>query len=329
MRKRRKKIVKFIFILTGTIVFVILLVTSLMFLLVYTGYYGTLPGKTEITSIRNEEASLVFSVDDELIGKIFASNRTNISLNDIPEHFKNAVIATEDRRFYEHKGYDTRSYARVIVRTILIRDPGGGGGSTITQQLVKNLYGRKDFGWLSIPVNKIREAIIARRFEKYYSKNEIFLLYFNTVPFGEDLYGVESASQRYFNKSASELKIQESAVLAGMLKANTLYNPKLNPQNALHRRNTVLNLMKETGYIEEHEEMAEEYLVPFQIPEEIQKTIECPPFHMKGIKGFLFRLFGNKSETEKEIDEDSLEIDKDKNKKSFSTSFSKKRQKIV
>ncbi|MCX6255867.1 MAG: transglycosylase domain-containing protein, partial [Bacteroidia bacterium] len=135
------------------------------------------------------------------------------------------------------------------MKSILLGDNSGGGGSTLTQQLVKNLYGRNDFGFLSLPVNKIKEIIIASRIEDVYTKEELLLLYLNSVPFGEDVYGVESAANRYFNKPASELKIEESAVLVGMLKANTYFNPQLNPENSLARRNLVLNLMGEEHYL--------------------------------------------------------------------------------
>ncbi|MEI8225643.1 MAG: transglycosylase domain-containing protein [Bacteroidota bacterium] len=217
--------------------------------MIYFGGFGLLPDKNALSAISNEEASLVFSSDSILIGKYFAQNRTNINWEQIPVHLKRALIATEDKRFFNHKGYDSRSYFRVLLKSILLGDNSGGGGSTLTQQLVKNLYGRNDFGFLSLPVNKIKEIIIASRIEDIYTKEELLLLYLNSVPFGEDVYGVESAAHRYFNKPASELNIEESAVLVGMLKANTYFNPQLNPENSLARRNLVLNLMEKEHYL--------------------------------------------------------------------------------
>jgi penicillin-binding protein 1A len=217
--------------------------------LVYLDVFGRLPDNEKLSSIINEEASLVYSSDTVIIGKIFAENRTNIKLEQIPDHLKKALIATEDKRFYSHIGYDSRSYLRVLFKSILMRDQTGGGGSTITQQLIKNLYGRQYSGFLKIPINKIKELITAKRIEKIYTKDEILLLYLNSVPFGEDLFGIESAANRFFNKSVNELKIQESAVLVGMLKANTYYNPRLNPKNSLQRRNTVLQLMNNEQYL--------------------------------------------------------------------------------
>lgn len=227
----------------------ILILLFLLFISVWIGIFGPLPSIDELKEIHNEEASLVYSSDHVLLGKYFAENRTNISIEEIPEHLIQALIATEDKRFFEHEGYDTRSYLRVIFKTLLLRDKSSGGGSTITQQLVKNLYGRKNHSILSLPVSKLKEAIIASRLEDVYCKEEILVLYLNSVPFGEEVFGVEAASIRYFNKSAKELKIQESAVLIGILKANTYYNPRMNPENAISRRNQILALMYQQNYI--------------------------------------------------------------------------------
>lgn len=244
-RKLLKIVLKYVFVFISSVILLI----GLLFFLIYFGGFGLLPDKNALSAISNEEASLVFSSDSILIGKYFAQNRTNINWEQIPVHLKRALIATEDKRFFNHKGYDSRSYFRVLLKSILLGDNSGGGGSTLTQQLVKNLYGRNDFGFLSLPVNKIKEIIIASRIEDIYTKEELLLLYLNSVPFGEDVYGVESAAHRYFNKPASELNIEESAVLVGMLKANTYFNPQLNPENSLARRNLVLNLMEKEHYL--------------------------------------------------------------------------------
>lgn len=226
-----------------------MIILSLFFFSVWIGIFGPLPTTNEINSIYNEEASVVFSSDGKILGKFFAENRTNVSMDNIPMHLIQALIATEDKRFFEHEGYDIKSYFRVIFKTLLLGDRSSGGGSTITQQLVKNLYGRKNHSILSMPISKLKEAIIASRMEEVYSKNEILALYLNSVPFGEEVFGVEAASIRYFNKSASELNIQESAVLVGILKANTYYNPRLNPKNAIKRRNQILALMQQQDYL--------------------------------------------------------------------------------
>ncbi|MCK7538266.1 MAG: transglycosylase domain-containing protein [Marinilabiliales bacterium] len=177
-------------------------------------------------------------------GKFYSQNRTEIPYDQIPRHLSGALVATEDARFYDHSGIDSKSLFRVLVKTILFNDPSSGGGSTITQQLAKNMYGRKDYLILSLFLNKTREALLARRIEKVFTKEEILTLYLNTVSFGENLYGIEAASLRYFNKKTAELNVEEAAVLTGMLKANTSFNPRLYPENALKRRNVVLQQME-------------------------------------------------------------------------------------
>ncbi len=238
-------------ILPGVAAFLATIALALLafFLIVYFGAFGHLPDKKELSAINNEEASLVFSADSVLTGEFFAENRTNIHWKDVPDHLVKALIATEDKRFFTHPGYDTRSYFRVFLKSILLGDNSGGGGSTLTQQLLKNLYGRNDYGLISMPVNKIKEIILAARIENVYSKQEIILLYLNSVPFGDEVYGVETASHRYFNKPTRDLSVQESAVLVGLLKANTHFNPRLNPANSLARRNTVLSLMEKEHYL--------------------------------------------------------------------------------
>lgn len=243
-KPRFKKYLKYFLIAISSL----LLLGMLFFFAVYIGIFGSLPNKATLAAISNQEASQVISSDIVIIGKYFAQNRTNIAWNQVPDHLKNALIATEDKRFFTHKGYDIQSYFRVFFKSILWGD-NKGGGSTLTQQLVKNLYGRDNFSVLSMPVNKIKEIIIATRIENMYSKEELLLLYLNSVPFGENLYGVETASHRYFNKSASKLKVEESAVLVGLLKANTYFNPRLNPKNSIERRNMVLDLMGKQGYL--------------------------------------------------------------------------------
>lgn len=221
----------------------------LIWLLVWMGVFGHIPTRKQLANIQQEEATLVYSADQKLIGKYFAENRTNVVWDDIPSYLIDALIATEDVRFYEHAGIDFWAMMRVLGRTILLQDESAGGGSTITQQLAKNLYGRKRFWPLTILINKSKELILAKRIEDVYSKDEILVLYLNTVPFGEDVYGVESASQRYFNKSVDELTLLEASTLVGMLKANTYYNPYLHPDRARSRRNVVLSQMAKYEFL--------------------------------------------------------------------------------
>lgn len=215
--------------------------------LVRSGVFGDLPTEEELSSIQHEQATLVLDRDGELIGKLFAEDRTNVTYKDLPKHLVNALVATEDARFFSHQGVDGRSYIRVFFRTLLGRDRSGGGGSTISQQIIKNLYGRERHGLLTIPVNKMKEALVAQRLERVLKKEDVLLLYLNSVPFGENTFGVEAAAQRYFGKSARKLLVQESAVLVGMLKANTKYNPRLHPQDSKGRRDQVFEQMLKHG----------------------------------------------------------------------------------
>lgn len=220
---------------------------------VWAGVFGRLPDSDDILSIRNYLASEVYSSDGTLVGKYFVQNRTGAHLDEIPEDLIHALVATEDARFYEHNGVDTRSLLRVIFKTILLNDASSGGGSTLTQQLVKNTYGRENYSFLSMPVAKVKEIILAQRFEETFTKEQILELYLNTVGFGENVYGIETASQRYFNKKTKDLNIEECAVLVGLLKGNTLYNPRRNPERALNRRNTVLDQMAKYEYLTERQ----------------------------------------------------------------------------
>ncbi len=242
--KRLFKIVWKLFVL-------LIFLLGLLFAAIYYDVFGHLYSVNELKNFKNETASLVLAEEGEIIGKFFAENRTNISYDQLPKHLINALIATEDARYFEHEGVDSRSLIRVLFKTILLQKKSSGGGSTITQQLAKNMFGRSKFGPLSMPINKTKEIILANRLERIYSKNDILTLYLNTVPFGENVKGIEAASRRFFNKSTKDLEIEEAAVLVGLLKANTYYNPRLYPDHALRRRNIVLDQMEKYNYLSE------------------------------------------------------------------------------
>lgn len=225
----------------------------LLVFFVYIGVFGRIPSMEDLKKIDNHSASLVYSVDGKIMGGYYLENRQTIGNKDISPYVKDALIATEDSRFFEHKGLDFISLGRVVVKTIFMGDRAQGGGSTISQQLAKNLFQRKKLGPLSLLVNKIREAFIASRLEKAFTKEEILTMYLNTVPFGEDVYGIEAASQRFFQKRSRFLNPAESATLVGMLAANTAYNPRLNPEKSQARRNIVLKRMQEQGFIKQKE----------------------------------------------------------------------------
>lgn len=217
--------------------------------MVYLGVFGHLASVKELQNIQNYESSEIYSNEKVLLGKYFLQDRTNVQYKDLPEHLIEALIATEDIRFYEHNGIDKRSAMRVIFKSILFQNQSAGGGSTLHQQLVKNLYPRKKLSVLSMPVNKFREMIVGVRLHRAYIKNEILELYLNTVSFGENTYGIETASKRFFNKLPRNLKVEESALLVGMLKATNNYNPRQNPERAKSRRNLVLTQMLKNNYL--------------------------------------------------------------------------------
>lgn len=227
----------------------IFLIFGLFYLSIYWGWWGKIPDTAELRDLKQNEATEVFSSEGKLIGKYYIFDRQPVLYEELPQHLIDALIATEDVRFYDHSGIDNRSLLRVFVKTILMGDESAGGGSTITLQLAKNLFGRNDYGYLSIVVNKLRESIIARRLEEIYSKEEIIGLYFNTVPFSDNTYGIESAARKFFSTTTKDLDLLQSATLVGTLKASHYYNPRLFPQRSLERRNVVLHQMNKYGYL--------------------------------------------------------------------------------
>jgi penicillin-binding protein 1A len=220
-----------------------------LFALVYIGTFGQLPDSNTLIKIKEPVASEVYSKDNKLLGRYYVENRSNVTFKEISPNMINALIATEDNRFYEHRGIDEWALVRVVVKTIFMVDRSSGGGSTLSQQVVKNIFGRKNYGPLTLPVSKIRESIIAYRLEKLYSKEEILTLYLNTVPFGENTFGIELAAERFFSVRPNKLTVPQAATLVGMLKANNSYNPRINPERSLQRRNTVISQMVKYKYI--------------------------------------------------------------------------------
>jgi penicillin-binding protein 1A len=215
-----------------------------LFLAVWSGVLGRVPSHEELRLIENPSSSEVYSSDSVLLGRYFIQERSDIRYDQIPTHVVDALLSVEDVRFYNHNGVDYRSLVRVLVKGGLFQSKTSGGGSTLTQQLAKNLFPRKRFWILSVLVNKMREIVIAARLEKVYDKKELLTLYLNTVPFGDSAFGIESASMRFFTKSAKELTPDQGAVLIGMLKATHYYNPRLFPARSRERRNLVLAQMR-------------------------------------------------------------------------------------
>ncbi len=239
--------------LAGKIAAILFLLGFLFFMLVFLGVFGPVPSKQQLHQINNPVASEVYSADGKILGRYYVENRSTVTFDEISPNVINALIATEDSRFYEHRGIDELALFRVFIKSIIMHHKSSGGGSTISQQIAKNLYPRVDYGPFSMPVNKLREAIIAYRLERIYSKHQVLAMYLNTVPFAENIFGIEVAAERFFSKTPKNLSVTEAAVLVGMLKANNYYNPRTHPERAKKRRNVVINQMAKYNYITKKE----------------------------------------------------------------------------
>ncbi len=231
------------------------LLLILIFTLISAEVFGPMPTFEDLENPENNLASQVFSHDNKLLGKYYYQNRSYVEFKELSPNIVNALLATEDIRFQKHSGIDPRGLARVIFKTILLGQSSG-GGSTITQQLAKNLFPRDTTRYKSriaylgnLAINKFKEWVTAVKLEKNYTKKEIIVMYLNTVPFGGQSYGIKSAAKTFFNTYPDSLEIHEAATLVGVLKAPTRYSPILNPERCLERRNIVLNQMNRYNFI--------------------------------------------------------------------------------
>jgi penicillin-binding protein 1A len=225
------------------VVFVIILFTMISL-----GWLGFMPSFNDLENPQTNLATEVYSADGELLGKYYLENRSPCKFEELSPNLVNALIATEDARYYKHSGVDARALGRVLFGVATgIRQ---GGGSTITQQLAKNLFPRDpDASSFKKVLTKLKEWVIASKLEREYSKNEIIAMYFNTVDFGSNSMGIKSAAATFFGKLPADLSYQESALLVGMLKAPTQYSPRKNPNASLNRRNTVLAQLEKYDYL--------------------------------------------------------------------------------
>ena len=228
----------------------------LLLLLTRLGAFGKLPTFEELENPKSNLATEIYSDDGEMIGSFFIQNRSYVDYNELSPALVAALISTEDMRFYSHSGIDFISLARVAVKTLALGNRRQGGGSTITQQLDKNLYPRDTAVYNNpiskgskLVISKLKEWITAVMLEYNYTKEEIITMYLNTVPYGSNAYGIKSAARTFFNKLPSELNVQEAAMLVGVVNAPTRYSPRSNPDRALARRNTVISRMREKGYL--------------------------------------------------------------------------------
>lgn len=261
-----KKLWRYFFIgLIGVVVFL---------LMVKVGLFGKMPDIDELENPKTSLASEVYSADKVLMGKYYYENRANCEFKELPKNLINALVATEDIRFYKHSGIDIKALTRALV--FLGKD---GGASTISQQLAKNLFHSRSTFLPARMLQKLKEMIIAVELEKRYTKDEIVMLYFNTVPFGGNSFGIKSAAKTFFSKEPKKLAVEESAMLVGMLKGSTLYNPVRNPERAVKRRNVVLTQMHKYDFLTDGEfEIAKETPLTLKISVQNQNEGIAPYF---------------------------------------------------
>ena len=239
----QKKFWKLFFIGLGTV--------GIFFLFASWGIFGSMPSFEDLENPDSNLATEIIATDGVVIGKYFQKNRSQLKYSDLPKNLVQALVATEDARFYEHSGIDGRGTLRAISSLGT-----SGGASTLTQQLAKQLFHGEGSKFLPFRiVQKVKEWIIAIRLERQYTKNEIIAMYCNVYDFGNNSVGVSSAAKTYFSKEPKDLTIDESAILVGMFKNSGLYNPIRNPQGVKNRRNVVLSQMEKGDIITEDQKI--------------------------------------------------------------------------
>ena len=223
-----------------------IILLTILVIMINNGLVGYMPSLAELENPQSAISSDALATDGTLLGRYYVLDRSNSKFSEISPNVINALIATEDSRFYEHAGIDPIATLRVVFR--LGR---AGGGSTVSQQLAKNLFPRTSQSFLTLPFMKLKEWVLAVKLERNLTKNEILTLYLNTVPFGDNVYGIKNASLTFYNKTPDKVSIDEAAALIGMLKGNTIYNPRSHPKKSRERRNVVLEQMYKYNYINE------------------------------------------------------------------------------
>ena len=245
----KKKMKKFLFIFWGLVAAPFFLIFLLVFM-VSMEWFGSLPKIEDLQNPQINLATEIISSDGKILGKYYAENRVNVKYKDLSPFLVNALIATEDIRFESHSGVDLRGLFRVLFRTVLGGDQSGGGGSTLSQQLAKNLFPReKKLPKWKMAVQKIKEWIIAAHLEKQYTKEEVLTMYLNKFDFINLAVGIKSASKIYFDVTPDSLKLEQAALLVGMCQNPTKYNPQRKVEAATNRRNIVLSQMVKYGYL--------------------------------------------------------------------------------
>ena len=277
--------------------------------------FGKSPSMYDIAHPKQAEASIVYSADGKVLGRYYRENRIPVEYDEISPMLVNALVSTEDERFYEHHGIDFPGVAAAMKDMLLHHE--ARGASTITQQLVKNMFRtRTEYSTgltgfipgVRLLVMKTKEWVTAVKIEFKYSKEEILTMYLNTVDFGSNAYGIRTAAKTYFNTTPAKLKTEQSAVLVGMLKATTTYNPRINPKNSLRRRNVVLgNLLNKKFLTREEFDSLKE--IPIKLDfQSVKPTDGIAPYFRDVLAEELQKDGGWCKENEKDLYGDGLRI---------------------
>ena len=256
------------------------------------GAFGRLPSFEELGNPKSNLATEIYAADGELIGSFYVQNRSYVDYEDLSPALVAALVSTEDARFYTHSGIDFISLSRVAIKTLALGRRDQGGGSTITQQLAKNLFPRDTTSYRNplvrggrMVVTKLKEWVTAVKLEYNYTKEEIIAMYLNTVFYGSNSYGIKAAARTFFDKDPSELNIQEAALLVGVVNAPTRYSPVRNPDLSLARRNVVMTRMKQQHYLTRHQLDSLE-----QLPIDLHFT---PISHNDGVATYFREMIRN------------------------------------
>ena len=245
---KKSNAIKNLWIIFGSL----LVLVILFFICVATGIFGTMPSFEELENPRTNLATEIISCDGKILGSYYVENRSNVRYSELSHYMPEALISIEDERFTEHSGIDEKALFRVAFGVLTGRKKGG--GSTITQQLAKNLFPRgENLSTPKLVLRKFQEWITATKLEHNYSKEEIIAMYLNTVSFGHNAFGIRSAAKTFFDKTPKNMNIEECALMAGVVNAPTRFSPVRNPERSIQRRNLVLKKMAENGYITQAE----------------------------------------------------------------------------
>lgn len=252
-KTKKKRDIKVYLIVIWTLFLLFALSVFLLFHGIVHEWFGEMPTFEELENPETNLATEIISADGKLLGTYYIENRSNVSYADISPDLIHALISIEDVRFYEHSGIDKIALFRVA-KGIATGNSDQGGGSTITQQLAKNLFPRgENLSKSKLVIRKLQEWVTATKLEYNYSKDEIIAMYLNTVFYGHNAYGIKKATETFFGKEPDEITMEEAALLAGVVNAPSKFSPRRHPDNAMNRRNLVLKRMETNGYITEAE----------------------------------------------------------------------------